>query len=322
MIFNHNFLYVFFGVTFAMSLCCNANAGTMAGTIKEKLTDGSKIPISQDKIIRNEIAKTRDSTSQTRITFQLCPAGQYVSQCGNYRVGFYWLKSANLPYQDIVENTEGDGENPGDGGGEETSDDTENMDRYTIDTRDYYVGETNLELFEQMRGFFSSTGDTTIFYRDPDSGIKPVPYVTFVEERELILKNICHPALTSAIKCEKCPNGATVPESSVDLDENNLSFANSWRFHTIADCYMTEFKDSTGTYIYLPANTPDDERAIEQITATNSEHCYYTPTTTSESLNGDEIGTVVPGTISSVKGTDANVQSITPKNNFLQFLNN
>lgn len=300
MIFNHNFLCVFFGMTFAMSFCCGANAGTL----KDKLKNDNKMFISEDDNIKNAVEKTQDSTSETRITYKLCPAGQYVSQCGNYRVGFYWLKTAKLSYQ----NTEAI---PPDDG-----------DRYTIDTRDYYVGENNLELFEQMRGFFSSTGDTTIFYRDPDSGIQPISYATFVEERELILKNICHPALTSAIKCEKCPNDANIPESSVDLDEDNLTFAGSWHFHTIADCYMTEFKDSTGTYIYLPANTPDDEHAIEQITPENSEHCYYTPTTTSESLNGDEIGTVVPGTISSVKGTDANVQSITPKNNFLQFLNN
>ena len=280
MIFNHKILCVCCGAIVVASCCNYAHAITWG-----ERYGSNPIPVSKEDDINKPLRRTRDSTRTSGVRKLLCPAGQYVSQCDNYNVGFYWLKSAKLPYQD-----ESDGGDGGGGGGDGGLD--ENGERLTIDTRDYYVGDTNLELFKQMRGFFSSTGDTTILYRDADSGeIQPIPYATFVEDRELILKNVCHPATTS-ISCTKCPNDANVAESSVELDEDNLAITGSWRFHTIADCFMTEFEDSTGTYFYVPDTAPD----ISVVDLDHAEHCLYTPTTASESLNGDAIGTVVPGT--------------------------
>lgn len=288
MIFNHKILCVCCGAIAVVLWCDYARAISLV-----ERAVGNVIPSSKDEDVKNKLRKTRDSTSTSGVRKLLCPAGQYVSQCDNYNVGFYWLKSAKLPYQD-----ESDGGDDGvDGEPEETE---ENGERLTIDTRDYYVGDTNLELFQQMRGFFSSTGDNSILYRDADTDtIQPISYATFVEDRELILKNVCHPALTS-ISCTKCPNGANVAESSVELDEDNLAVTGSWRFHTIADCFMTEFEDSTGTYFYVPDNAPD----ISVVNLDHAEHCMYTPTTANESLNGDAIGTVVPGTTVPLKNKE------------------
>lgn len=271
MIFNHNFLYALTGVLSVALLCDDVCAANWQAA--------QPLAISRDEDIQKTLGKTRDSTRTAGIRKQLCPAGQYVSKCGNYDVGFYWLKPAKLPYQN-----------------DDTLDPNEEGVRETIDTRDYYVGETNYDLFRQMRGFFSGNDTTTILYKDADTGIQPIPYATFVEDRELILKNVCHPALTS-ISCTVCPDEAHVEESSVELDEDNLAIPHSWVFHTIADCYAQEFTDSTGTYFFVPANAPD----ISIVELDQSEHCFYTPDASSESLNGDEIGTVVPGTSVSLK---------------------
>lgn len=278
MFFNRKFLFVFVGVTFAILWYCDVNAGIWQME--------SQVQQSEKPDIQDAFENTVNSSEQIGEKKTLCPAGQYVSQCGNYRVGFYWLKTAKLPYKNSTET--------------ETPNGTEDYEHMMIETRNYYVGETNVELFDQMRIFFSGIGDISMFYKDTDGVIQPISYATFVNDRELILKNVCHPNLLASIKCEKCPNNATVEESSVELDEDNLAVAGSWRFHTIADCYVTEFKDSTGTYLYIPDDTPNISDAIAGINKENSEHCYYTNTTPSEYLNGDEIGTVVPGTISSI----------------------
>ena len=39
----------------------------------------------------------------------------------------------------------------------------------------------------------------------------------------------------------------------------------NWKFHTIADCYQSEFEDDTGTFIYLQ----------EGVNGTVEDNCYF-----------------------------------------------
>lgn len=189
----------------------------------------------------------------------VCPRGQYVYKCGNYRVGFNWLKSAGFPELQTISSGSTNG--------------------YTT-TKNYYVGDTTLELFEQMRNFFNGTN--TVLSKNENS----VSPVSPVADRELILNYLCHPA-TSTITCALCPNNANVPATTVELDDDNKTIEETWDFHTFADCYMDEFEDSTGTYIYRLGSTEGQQSA----------KCYYTNTDPNalDALNGDEIGNFIPG---------------------------
>lgn len=191
-------------------------------------------------------------------TKTVCPRGQYVYKCGNYRVGFNWLKGAGFPELQTISSGPTNG--------------------YTT-TKNYYVGDTTLELFEQMRNFFNGTNAVLFVNGDSVSSVSPVA------DRELILNYLCHPA-TSTITCALCPNNANVPATTVELDDDNKTIEGTWDFYTFADCYMDEFEDSTGSFYYT-AESGSNAKA----------KCYYTNTDPNalNTLNGDEIGKFIPG---------------------------
>jgi hypothetical protein len=92
--------------------------------------------------------------------------------------------------------------------------------------------------------------------------VQPEEYVPY---RNGLLASICNPAETE-ITCQKCPEDADVDESVVGLDENDTPVEDSWIFHTISDCYMNEFSDSTGTFEFVD---PESE------TPNVAQNCYY-----------------------------------------------
>lgn len=201
----------------------------------------------------------------------LCDAGEYVAQCGDYRVGFNWLKRAKLP----------DPENP-----------SETIINYK-ETLDYYVDEDVLSLFTRMRIFFGNENELML----DNNGI-PFDPNTIKKDREAILNNLCHPSDSKAkIICKPCPNDAKVESSTVALDENYLTIQGSWNFHTIADCYMKQFEDTTGIYFYVPDDLPAGVTFDNATFPDNAESCYYTNTNPNawDALAGDEIGTFMPG---------------------------
>lgn len=216
---------------------------------------------------------------RTITTKSVCPAGTYVYRCGNYTVGFNWLKSARFPT---------------------TSD--SNSDSYQY-TKNYYVGEDVLDLFEQMRTFFGHNGDTAILYYEPD-GTELKSKSDYYIDRNIILNNVCS---LSNVTCVACPNEdmATVPATTVKVNGNDEPI--SWNFYTFADCYMTNFEDSTGHYFYLPDDIDDDVSSLS-----TGEKCYYTNTNSAalSALHGDAIGNFIPSANSAVSKRNLTIVNI------------
>lgn len=268
MINNHNsFIGIFVAGLALAAFGSNAFAYTQMGL---------STPIGNNTTIQNAIYSTATSNATNGSEFKICPENHYVAQCGSYRVGFNWLKSATLPVQ-VTGQTE----------------------RITVKTNNYYVGDTTLELFEQMRTFFGHNDNINISYKDDNDNLQTIDAncnTGYCADRELILKNLCHPASTS-YKCVKCPNNANVAASVVKLDDDGLTVTESWKFYTIADCYIKEFEDQSGVFFFVPDAIVDPS----ELNADDGAECYYTNTDTNalSDLNGDEIGNFIPGLNSS-----------------------
>lgn len=269
MSFTHDFLFKCSIIAISL-FCGNVVLADPIGSNTGGTTIGQANSSSQNNTYQNNINQTAKTIAILAaspspayhgegIIKTVCPRGQYVYKCGNYRVGFNWLKSAGFPELQTILSGSTNG--------------------YTT-TKNYYVGDTTLELFEQMRNFFNGTN--TVLSKNENS----VSPVSPVADRELILNYLCHPA-TSTITCALCPNNANVPATTVELDDDNKTIEGTWDFHTFADCYMDEFEDSTGTYIYRLESTEGQQSA----------KCYYTNTDPNalDALNGDEIDNFIPG---------------------------
>lgn len=217
--------------------------------------------ITIDSDIFNKYKDYKKMISVGTTTKELCPEGQYVYKCGNYKVGFNWLRGIQkLNSED---------------------------DTTSASTANYYISTSQSELLDQMRDFFNPS---------TDSNYKSIEYCTsgtgknctratrsqtdHLTDRELILLSLCDPNESNmTVTCATCPNSANVPASSVDVTEdlNGAKSASNWVFHTIADCYLKEFTDSTGTYEYRQNDT--------------AQECYYTNTNPEafRALQGDNI---------------------------------
>ena len=193
----------------------------------------------------------------------LCPTGQYVYKCGNYRVGFNWLR-----------------------GVQSTSDNTAKI---ILSTKNYYISNDQLTLLQQMRDFFAAKNGTSIRYCENDScNFNTSDYK---DDRDAILNNVCNPFNSNtAVTCAYCPNSANVDASTVRIttEENSTAkqTASDWNFHTFADCYTDTFTDSTGTYKYTQQNQ------------TSAEKCFYANTNPEafNTLQGDGISGFASGT--------------------------
>lgn len=189
--------------------------------------------------------------------------GYYVAACNNYRVGFNWLKKAKVP--DLEQSNQ-------------------NLIVYHT-TNDYYSDDDDMiTLLKKMRIFFGHYQDFSLIN---------TPENTLLKDRESILNNICNPNDSNTeIYCAKCPNNAKIPLSSVKLDSNHSVISGSWKFYTIADCYMDTFEDSTGTYFYVP-----DSMNLDEANAGQAQKCYYANTNPDalDALKGDTIGQIPLG---------------------------
>lgn len=249
----------------------------LESSVKAELyADNNSIDDVTDQDIITQVQQSGFSESREAASvITLCPAGQYVAACGNYRVGFNWLKPAKVPKGTTTGSTS-----------------VSHSITYKT-TGNYYISNDILDLYEQMRIFFKKTENLiSISSIDEEGNIAPASYSQYSSDREAILNNVCHPRKYDR-KCVPCPNGANVLKSTVELDSNNLVIQGSWNFHTFADCYMQEFEDTTGTYFYVPDNVNFDTADLES--PTTVAQCYYTNTNAIDTLNGDEIGTLVFG---------------------------
>lgn len=205
-----------------------------------------------------------DEYVQTRT---LCRAGYYVMKCGDHNVGTYWLKgfpqNISVPLIHDVETTQ-----------EQQFDTRAGTLRTRVilnnpNSANYYdyAGANNLV---NLRKFFSDDGQQLIY--TSKSGILSVanPEV-YQDVRNNLLNEYCDPT-KSQISCAKCPGAGNISASTVDITyDSGLLVSGTWNFHTIADCYMQEFSDSTGVFEYV-----DNENTTQS--------CYYANDVTGDSL--------------------------------------
>lgn len=255
---------------------------------------------------------------------KLCPTGQYVYKCGNYRIGFDWLKGMFITkttvedVEIVLDTNENNNENNEttiiEGQkqacyAKNTTDSQNNEDgpiiaynwvnnskciKITVNkvkTNNYYTTDNQSDLLQQMRDFFAAKKNTSINYCekvDQDNNkctkINTINVEDYKSDRDTILNTVCNPFDSEmVITCATCPGSAKVGASTVEIN-TALKTTKSWTFHTIADCYMQDFTDSTGTFKYVKP---------EQITNPNlpGEECYYSNTDKEnfDALQGDSI---------------------------------
>ena len=214
---------------------------------------------------------------------QLCPQGQYVYKCGNYRVGFEWLKGMYYVDDSVTSSTEC---------GSDDWDTTQN--KCTRRTKNYYYitktadnmsDDDRSALMQQMRDFFTANNNISIPYCavDSDNNCTVAATSDISTDRNKILETVCNPTNTM-ITCAYCPDSANIPASKVRINAVTRK-TSEWKFYTIADCYMDSFTDSTGTFKYV-TNTSEQAKK-----------CYYTNTNPEafSALSGDSIEQFVSG---------------------------
>lgn len=169
----------------------------------------------------------------------ICGENYYLARCGKTSIGTNWLKGIK-------------GATP---------------DYYSYDLPD--SDTTNIT---NLRKFFA--GVEQIIYKTKDGETQTVSGPGYKTARDTILENFCltQTGELETVKCERCPNNASVFASSVDVDNN----IRTWHVYTIADCYMDEFSDHTGTFVYVPNNSAKNSASAKK--------CYY-----SNDVEGDEL---------------------------------
>lgn len=243
----------------------------------------------------------------------ICPSGSYVQKCGDYTIGYEWIKAAS-----------------------ETSGSSENNNNFDLITNNSNNQYGTSDYFEQMRTFFAGTQTKTTDGTADTSTVKDI--------RNAMLNAYCDPN-SASFTCATCPNNAKIDESSVyvvqkcykqvliypdddllccttDTSTNclaeNTSLPTSttndyigcsrtrnvncyyeiapepnWQFHTIADCYENEFDDDTGTFVYLPEGA-----------STGSDKCYYGNTVSESDFTTYFMGTE-PGSLTVNSSTNS-----------------
>lgn len=196
----------------------------------------------------------------------LCRAGYYVSKCGDHTVGTYWLKgyvksamtaaSATSAQNQATTTTERAGT-------------LRTVVNGTTTTSDDYYDYSDSNNVENLRRFFA--GEDKLIFTTFAGMRTAVQAAQYLDNRNGLLAATCDPTQVQ-ISCAKCPGVASVPASTVDITYDTAALvAGSWNFHTIADCYMQEFADSTGIFEYV--NDDNDPQT-----------CYYSPEMTGDAL--------------------------------------
>ena len=229
-IFN-NFSYKLFGVMTVLFFYTGAG-----GALADQAVSGGSF---NARIDNSEHFVTAELASNTSIQ-KLCESGYYLSSCGSKIVGTNWLKG--------IQGTE--------------------------ETQDYY--SYNLPVsdpihMDNLRKFFA--GHEKIYYNGYQDPVLPNGDNGYLKSRNTILANFCvdeDGSLTN-VSCKKCPNNAKISESVVERNVSDGKIVDSsWRIHTIADCYMDEFSDNTGTYVYVAGGAAVNNNI--------GQRCYYSNT--------------------------------------------
>lgn len=133
---------------------------------------------------------------------------------------------------------------------------------------DYFGGRNmqNLHIF-----FSTGTGSNDIIiYYTHDNERRTVPTSVHKNSRKNFFKTYC--PNKSSIVCAKCPNGGKTSASSISASADGTDTI--WDLKSIADCYVSKFADSTGSYEYITDINYMDRK----------EECRYAP-----DVPGDQI---------------------------------
>ena len=165
-------------------------------------------------------------------TKTLCGKGYYLYSCNSIVLGTQWLRGTTT-------------------------------DESNCDVPDYYTypsaeQDANKENMENLRLFFDKD-NRTAFYYGPINALEPNPVEWEAQKkaRNTLLSLFCTDdnGKPTEYECKPCPGIATVDSSTVDTDGyNGPVIWDTWNIHTIADCYMKEFSDQFGTYVYKENN--------------------------------------------------------------------
>jgi hypothetical protein len=209
---------------------------------------------------QNVYSSTTTKEGMKRIN--ICPAGYYVSKCGNFSVGYNWLKSIRIDN--------------------------------TTRTNDYTVSSDPVTRFDQMRRFFH--GQYTTGWASTNGTVnkeEPAKQISTQSDRDTILGAVCNPNNVKkdssfSYTCTPCPEAGTVGPSYVyaEYTASSLLIPNSWTFHSIADCYISQFTDTTGSFIYLPSNLGSN-------TTQDGKYCYYGDNVSTTDFNRNYMGTSI-----------------------------
>lgn len=237
-----NFLWKIFSVTMVF-FCHTVPDSALAASAEPYIADDPKIT---SKLFSST------GTSKTTSSQRVCAVGYYLYSCGGVQLGTNWLKGMKKSYEDS-----------------------------TVTTPDYYsygAEYSDAIHMENLRKFFA--GQEPIIYTlkstHQSNQVLPATYTPYLNQ---ILSNFCTDDNGKlSVRCEICPNNATISKSTVrtDYDSGKILW-DSWNVHTIADCYMKEFEDDTGTYVYV-------SNAVSEQTSDKAETCNYSPNTSGEEL--------------------------------------
>ena len=242
-----NFLWKIFSMTMVFICHIGTNVANAADEPKYYTTDHDP------KLTDEKFIDTEDTAGRQTTTEVLCGEGYYLSSCGMAILGTNWLHGMSK--------------------------------KGNIKTPDFYSYNTNSSdsiHMENLRKFFE--GNETIVYTKKlgnsyiESQATPEEYKIV---RNQILSNFCTDAngILTSRECQRCPNNANVQASTVKQDSYDTGrlLWDSWNVHTIADCYMKEFEDTSGSYVYVPNN-------IGTQTASAGIACYYSVNVQGSSL--------------------------------------
>ncbi len=246
-----NFLWKIFSVT--MVFLCHMGPEYAIAEDSENTTTPVKY-IADDPKLTSEFFRSSDDARPQTATIRLCRSGEYLAKCGSSApLGTNWLRGLDKKTTDGKSVTTPDFYSY-----KESSSDSIHMDNL----RKFFSGKGNIEYTKKV-----GSGSSTSYSATHVSANEYVKY------RNQILSNFCTNSNgdVADIVCNTCPNNAMVAESTVQKDsyDSGKILWDSWNVHTIADCYMQEFNDDSGTYVYVDDRTESSSNTNEGML------CYY-----------------------------------------------
>jgi hypothetical protein len=249
-----NFLWKIFSVTMVF-LC---HIGSNCAIAEDVTEESTPTPLSDvASIAKDPKMTTKYFTSTTEVnenngykrTIQLCKSGYYLSSCGLSTIGTNWLKGLKKP---------GNVQTP-------------NYYSYNTQESDTINMENLKKMFAHKETLtYTSRTSSNSNYVYATATALPSEYTPYLHQ---LLSNFCTndegKISDSDIACLPCPNNAYVERSTVEEDvyDTGKILWDSWNVHTIADCYMNEFSDENGTYVYVgDTSQPNSSKT----------NCYYT----------------------------------------------